>query len=165
MFHRASGRRCCRVIVTGDALQWTPDCSHTVNLWSQKRARAHLQGNMKYISQTSGDPLYWGEGLFNCCAMFQGNGGVSSASCTGNNPPAPLKKKILSIYLVFTSKIEGKNIKNTHKKIEHWSFCIFFIFFRRAIQAGTPDGTFLSWFELMSCIQLVKSPKSGGWLC
>lgn len=57
-----------------------PECSHTVNLWSQKRARAHLQGNMKNIGQTSGEPLYRGEGLFNCCAMFQGNGGVSSAS-------------------------------------------------------------------------------------
>lgn len=91
-----------------------PQCSHTVNLWSQKRARAHLQGNMKNISQTSGEPLYRGEGLFNCCAMFQGNGGVSSASWTGNNPF--FKKYSQSICFQFLKWREKNKIHHQKQK-------------------------------------------------
>lgn len=61
------------------------ECSHTVNLVSQKRVRAHLQGNVKNIGQTSGWPLYRGEGVFHCCAVFQGNSGVDSDVWPTNN--------------------------------------------------------------------------------
>lgn len=54
------------------------ECSLRVNLVTQKRARELLQGNMKNIGQTSGEPLYQGEGVFHCCAVFQGNSGMDS---------------------------------------------------------------------------------------
>lgn len=148
MLQSHSHRRCITL---------APECSHTVNLWSQKRARAHLQGNMKNISQTSGEPLYRGEGLFNCCAMFQGNGGVSSASWTGNHFFFSVK---VSIYLVSVPNRRKKKLRSTirNKKTRKPNTGPF-VLFPHAIQAGTPDGTFPTWFGFMSFIHLVKSPK------